>query len=173
MGLILSPLKGLDDSPPASAGGIADAGQLITLSPFVFPPCSVGRLVSCTPSVTGRSKRVFKGFLVAIKTWQYLLTQIWLNITFPTAVWCKKGTEGEKNPRKNYREPTILHETATASFFSTCCFRANGCSETSTRRIPICHILHLGNKTKKTHFPNSAKENWNTLIIKNKKQKQS
>lgn len=68
VGLILSPLKGLDDSPPASAGGIADAGQLITLSPFVFPPCSVGRLVSCTPSVTGRSKRVFKGFLVAIKT---------------------------------------------------------------------------------------------------------
>lgn len=64
MGLILSPLKSLDDGLPALAGGIADADQLITLSPFVFPSWSVSRLLSHTSSVVGEanvSQGIFGG----------------------------------------------------------------------------------------------------------------
>lgn len=74
----------------------------------------------------------------------------------------QEGDRGKKTKQntKTYRDPTILCKTATALIFSTRCPKADGSFETSTWHIPICHISHLGNKTKQNkppHFLNRCK----------------
>lgn len=176
MGLILGALRGLDEGLPASAGGITDVGQLVTLSPFVFPSCSIGRLVSCTLSVGSRGKHAFKGFLVAVKTWQHLLTQTWVNIFSQQLCHARMGQKDEK---KNHKTNKPTNKKKIPAGIPPSCMRQPQPHFSAPAAIELMaapkHLLHIfqvvthhtwARKPKKAAFQIGQNQNWNTSVVK-------
>lgn len=89
--------------------------------------------------------------------WQSRLDSICLPkygwIHFPSSCVMQDGDKEEKNTTKTCKDLAILYATATDSFFSTLCLRADGFSETSTGHIWVCHMYIWAAKKKTNKKP--------------------